>query len=101
MTVADYLKQVPSFQTPVFFWSPVGPLRVIGVLARPRCYPFVRCVTHRGAVIEYAVLYSTELDEDVCPDCLGSGEVPSTDVPGMMATCPCVCDEARAHVQYP
>jgi len=90
MTVSDYLKQVLAFQTPVYFESPIGPFRVIGVIARARCYPFVRCVTWRGAVIEYAVLYSTELYDDICPDCLDSGEVPTDDplAPHGLAGCP-------------
>jgi len=64
MTVADYLKQVPSVQASVYSQSPAGPMRVIGVIARGRCLPFVRCVTSKGAIVEWAVLFSTSLEDE-------------------------------------
>jgi hypothetical protein len=61
MTVSDWLRELPDY--PGCFQTPAGPMRVIGVFARGRCLPFVRCVTERGAVVEWAALYSTELEE--------------------------------------
>lgn len=59
MTVSDYLKQVPGVHNPVYFHLPAGPLRVVGVIAWGKCLPFVRCVTSRSAIVEWAALYST------------------------------------------
>ena len=62
MTVADYLRELPEY--PVYLHTPAGPMRVVGVVSKGDRLPFVRCVAPSGQVIEWAVLYSTELMEE-------------------------------------
>jgi len=80
MTVADYLKQIPD--QPVYFTSPADMMRVVGIVTDGRCLPFVRCVGQSGALVEWAVLYSTGLEQ--LEDCLDCGH--------LHELC-CVCDD--------
>ena len=62
MSIADYLKQLPD--RPMYFCSPAGIMRVVGVVQRGNLFPLVQCVSAEGAVIEWACLFSTELMEE-------------------------------------
>ena len=101
ITIADYLKEPPGH--PVYVQGPGGPMRVVGVIGYNRVrggLPFAMCITDQGQRVDLGVLYSTELFS--CPDCQDTGEVDSTDIPGMSAQCPeCQVDEPYLPPQYP